>query len=532
MAGGLGEAAAVLGLVSGVITLFDGCVKGFVLLSTASELGSKGDVLRCQLEWEHFRLNSWATTAGLFREPPELNVSYPQIVQATLANLEQLLGDAGKIKEQYGLGLVVTEEELSDLSAPARLFGRSLGKVKPQFVNNTAKVYSRRNNVWKKVRWASIDNAGLRLLLKDIRYFNKRLESLLHPVDQSLYETDSNAVMRSIVTRSHDKKSLDILSGPLDTVDSAIAASVRLKQKGFLLDLLGQTYDSPSESGATTPTGQEKLVSSIVSLVHRKHSPGKGMKSSSLQRDPKQLILKTRSALLSSREVATYASAPVIVEWKVIDRSHESRLKQRVANVATFLAEMDDPAFHSLSCCGYLKEPKSGRYAYLFRPPRIDSPTDDTVSSNFVMTSLDDLFVLSSLLPSLNQRVSIAVALAETVLQLHTAGWLHKSIRPDNVLFFKAGLEDWAISDGLPAAYLSGYEYARADNPLETSEDPSWPRYGELYRHPLSTGTGRASFNQRFDLYSLGCILIEICFWAPLQTILLQCVRSAALSRD
>src|SRR5947209_6239313 len=101
MAAGLGEAAAVFGLVSLTITLFDGCVKGFVLLSAASDIGSKGDILRCQLDWEHFRLNNWATTVGLFRDPPELNVSHPQIVKTTLENLEQLLSDAGKIKEQY-----------------------------------------------------------------------------------------------------------------------------------------------------------------------------------------------------------------------------------------------------------------------------------------------------------------------------------------------------------------------------------------------------------------------------------------------
>jgi Prion-inhibition and propagation len=190
MATGLEGVAAIAGIVSLTITLFDGCIKGFVLLSAASEIGSRGDALRCQLEWEHFRLSHWATTSGLFKDPPKLNVSHPEIVQATLANLEQLLGNAGKIKEQYGLALTITEEELNDATAPGRLFGRTLGKVKPQFMNDTAKVYTRRNSVWKKVRWASIDEAGLRLLLEDIKYFNKRLESLLHPVDQSHYEAD------------------------------------------------------------------------------------------------------------------------------------------------------------------------------------------------------------------------------------------------------------------------------------------------------------------------------------------------------
>jgi Prion-inhibition and propagation len=397
-------------------------------------------------------------------------------------------------------------------------------------VNDTAKAYSRRNNVWKKVKWASTDEAGLRLLLKDIKYFNKRLESLLHPVDQIHYEKDSNAVMRSIVTRSSDRTLLDNLSGTLDTVDPAIAASAHLKQKAFLLELLSPTQGSRgpqgSPSGSATPTGHEKLAFPTSTPVYRQKIPTRGLNNSHLQKDPNRLMLKTMSHSLQSREIASYEDATIIVEWKIIDGSFESKLKYRVANVAAFLAEMDDLAFHSLTCCGYLKEPKSGRYAYLFKPSIVDAESVGVSNIQFAMKSLEDLFALKTLLPSLNQRVSIAIALAETVLQLHTAGWLHKSIRPDNVLFFKASLEDWNLSYSIPPAYLSGYEYARADNPLETSEDPSLRRYADLYRHPLSIGRGRASYNQRFDLYSLGCILLELGFWVPLRTILLQCMRS------
>ena len=343
-------------------------------------------------------------------------------------------------------------------------------------------------------------------------------------MDQNRYDTVSNAVMRSIVTRVSDKNLLDVLSGTLDPVDSAIAASARLKQKGYLLELLGPSHTS--SSGTTTPTGHGKSASAVLKTTHRRRSPGDSLKAPHLQRDAEQLVLRTVAGLLSSREVGSYANAPVIIEWKMIDRSRESRLKHRVANVAAFLAEIDDPAFHSLTCSGHLKEPKSGRYAYLFKPPLIADRNDGSlISAKFSMKSLGELFELQGLRPSLNQRVSIAISLAETVLQLHTAEWLHKSIRSDNILFFNASIEDWAASDKLPAAYPGGYEYARADSPLETSEDPSSSRYLDLHRHPLSIGSGRVSYNQRFDMYSLGCVLVELAIWAPLETILLRCVK-------
>ncbi|CAD6584444.1 MAG: hypothetical protein ASARMPREDX12_001659 [Alectoria sarmentosa] len=148
------------------------------------------------------------------------------------------------------------------------------------------------------------------------------------------------------------------------------------------------------------------------------------------------------------------------------------------------------------------------------------------------MWSLTELLCLASQRPSLNSRLGIAVALAETVLQLHTTGWLHKGIRADNILVFKSGTEQWNSEDDLSSAYLGGYEYARADNPLETTEAPSSQLHSELYRHPRSLGQGRASFNKRFDLYSLGCVLLEVAFWLPLPTILLQRLRTQSDEKD
>ena len=193
------------------------------------------------------------------------------------------------------------------------------------------------------------------------------------------------------------------------------------------------------------------------------------------------------------------------MEWKEVASAIESKLKHRILKVAAFLSEMKSPAFPSLRCFGFLKVPKSGRYGYLFSPP-------NALSSTFSVLSLNELLCQASQRPSLNNRLSIAIAMAETVLQLHTAGWLHKGIRTDNILVFKSGTEQWNSMDHLSSAYLGGYEYARADNPLEITEAPSSQLDFDLYRHPKSLGQGRASSNKRFDVYSLGCVLLEVAF--------------------
>ena len=515
---GIGEAASIASFISLSFQLFDGCIKGFVLLSAAQELGSRGDMLACELEWEHFHLQNWAKTAGLFNNPPELNISNPALVQNTLGNLEQLLNNAAKLKEHYGLDITVTEEEIHEVHTSKRLFGCLLDKTKPHFINDTAKVYARRNNPWKKVKWGAVDSQRLRLLIKDIRHFNKQLLHVLHPLEQQSSHKDGNSVLRSIVAQSPDKALLDTMSGPLALVDPSITTAATLKHKALLLELIGS---SNHETSSTSPSIQSTAG---MPTIHHKSSLLKGAKD--LQRSP-DLLSFCRGYVSAevSRERAQYNGRAVIVEWKEVASDLESKLKHRIKRIAAFLAEMKNPAFHSLTCFGFLKAPKSGRYAYLFNPP-------SALSSTFSMWSLKELLCLTSQRPSLNNRLGIALSLSETVLQLHTAGWLHKGIRADNILVFKSGTEPWKATDDLSSAYLGGYEYARADNPLETTEAPSSELYLELYRHPRSLGQGRASFNKTFDLYSLGCVLLEVAFWLPLQTLLLQRLRSQSEEDD
>ena len=290
-------------------------------------------------------------------------------------------------------------------------------------------------------------------------------------------------MLRSTVAQSPDKAFLDTMSGPLGLADDAVAAAARLRHKGLLLELIDPSSCGTSSASPYIPS------TTRMSATHHKSSSLKGAKD--LQRSPDLLSFCNGHVSADlSRTIAQYDGRPVIVEWKEVASDAESKLKHRITKIAAFLKEMRSPTFHSLTCLGFLKIPKSGRYAYLFSPP-------SALTNDFSMWSLKELLCLASQRPSLNNRLGIAVALAETVLQLHTAGWLHKGIRADNILVFKSGTEPWSSTDDLSLAYLGGYEYARADNPLEATEAPSSQLYLELYRHPRSLGQGRASFNKR-----------------------------------
>jgi hypothetical protein len=103
---------------------------------------------------------------------------------------------------------------------------------------------------------------------------------------------------------------------------------------------------------------------------------------------------------------------------------------------------------------------------------------------------------------------------------------LHKGIRSENILIFGSLDDPLSCVERLADIYLCGYEYARADNLLETTEATVLHDEALLYKHPLSIGSGRAIYQKGFDLYSVGCVLLELGLWSTLGTVLLHWMRA------
>jgi len=164
-----------------------------------------------------------------------------------------------------------------------------------------------------------------------------------------------------------------------------------------------------------------------------------------------------------------------------------------------------DAGFHTLACRCILKEKdRNGRalnrYAFLFCLP--DGATGEPVSLSTAITN----HPLNR--PTLGQRFQIAKTLATTVFQLHSIGWLHKSIRSENILFF--GAPDQMYSQ----QYLVGFEFSRDENDTSTTEqDDALER--NIYRHPDRQGPPDTRFSVLHDIYSLGVVLLEVGLWRP-----------------
>ena len=502
---GIEVAASAAGLISLSLTLFKGCIQAFQFAETAAHLGDDADILRCKLEWEQYRLYQWAEQVNLEERPdPRLNWTF---VANILKQLEALLTSSKEWKERYHLDvgeLTAQSPGCQDLAtAPAHRTGLGvlIAKLKPKYSSTSSRIIQESNTPLRRLQWAAVGRDKLNKLVEDIGYFNKCLHSLLESSDRHFVTAALGSLLRDVIARSNVSSELDIVKELLRTTavasPEAIASAASLKKIRFILGLV---KDADAQ--------QSKNVSGVkLKLTYLK---------------PKNLVRDRTYNFPRGRELARYKSELVLVEWRFVKIQQEPQVKSKVDQLAILLGNTGDTSFHSLHCMGVL--PKDSAYqpednteiCYgLVFSLALGQPTALSLSGSRILT-LQDLYSKTRK-PSLNERLKIAQALAETVLQLHTSGWLHKGIRPDNILFVDADGQGWEAQNA-KGPYLAGYEYARPSNAV-TETVPSQPD-NDLYRHPSAQGPARSGFRMSFDLFAVGCVLLEIALWAKLEDIL------------
>lgn len=163
-------------------------------------------------------------------------------------------------------------------------------------------------------------------------------------------------------------------------------------------------------------------------------------------------------------------------------------------------------------CIGYVDFPEVQQFLLLFEPPT-------GVATNAQLVTLAEVLQLDAS-PDLADRIELACRLSEAVYYLHSAGWLHKALRPHNILFFRQ--PGGAVEYEKP--YISGFEDARPSPRPDLTQRPgdNTPSH-DFYRHPLVQSRTKADgenneFRKAFDIYSLGVILVELALWRPITT--------------
>lgn len=110
---------------------------------------------------------------------------------------------------------------------------------------------------------------------------------------------------------------------------------------------------------------------------------------------------------------------------------------------------------------------------------------------------------------SLTEALDLSRHLARAVSYVHAYHFVHKNIRPENILLFPN-----ESNTSLGSAYLLGFDSFRSVNFQTLFEgDITWE--GNLYRHPGRQGLrAHDKYVMQHDVYSLGVCLLEIGLWA------------------
>ncbi|KAF4975868.1 hypothetical protein FZEAL_7401 [Fusarium zealandicum] len=205
---------------------------------------------------------------------------------------------------------------------------------------------------------------------------------------------------------------------------------------------------------------------------------------------------------------------------------------QQVRKITGLLCHPKREGFHILPCLGFFRNPRLRELALVFRPPL---PFNHEENGGVV--TLLQLYKMHRIVP-LGYRIHLACALATAIEHFHRVGWVHKSIRSNNIAFTTArktssssgpDMEDSGIQDEEePSPFLGsfdisnpllfGFEYSRAgDETTYLEEDHSL--INNLYRYPARWGRPTARFEKSHDVYSLGVVLLEIALWKDIKSI-------------
>ena len=257
-----------------------------------------------------------------------------------------------------------------------------------------------------------------------------------------------------------------------------------------------------------TNSGHSRPYSSVILSIRTaiRHSRTGAFGSQSIFRDASFVSFAKEPLPHSSLALSTLPAdgAKVIIDTTTypedIDRS---RTTTHVRDLARILSCSQPSTFGLLQCIGVLRmfdaAGNLSQYQFVFC-----NPPDPYIG----LSSLRALLLRGHV--SLNAKYRIATCVTRGVLAVHSADFVHKSIRPDTILVFST-LQDQDIK-----AYLVGFECTRpaaADTRL--IGDMIWER--NLYRHPSRQGIKPEEvYIMQHDIYSLGVCLLEIGLWNSL----------------
>ncbi|KAF4123020.1 hypothetical protein GMORB2_6568 [Geosmithia morbida] len=487
------DPGTALAVVSLSFEVFAGCIKGFVMISDARNMDKDAAVERTKLILQEYRLIEWARAINLDSPPSQPSSPLPSRHPAALIllQLEQLLSSTETLRKRYKLELVAPPDGSDDLvlsgaadeSASSVLSSIVSTETRRGILEKSSKMGSA-NRMPKRLWWAAVDKKKLAQLIQEVTGLVDGLWSLLDISHRAQTSHAVNETLRLTIQASHDIKGLRDLQASL--YDAATASGMR--------------------NGLAASAGL-RAQHATLSLRTRGGVPSVPPRAPAVL-DPARL---SRIRMLSSTiGSALYEGSPVLIEEKHVVTRMKAKLRSRVEGLADLLSQPPTPTFQTFPCVGYTEE--QAGFRLVFRLPSAGGqpqPLHNVLSRS------------NGSLPDVGTRLRLAAQVCQTLLSFHTAGWLHKDVRSENIILVSDGSTavDGGSTAGLGQPHLCGFSFARQDSPTEISEQPTADLSRDIYRHAMALGEPSEAFERHMDAHSLGCVLIEIAEWTPLKKI-------------
>ena len=503
--------------------LFAACIKGFVLLSTAHNLGKDSSTLICMLNLQEMQLTEWARRAGLLKEEGVLDRRLNEtVVCQVLKELQDLLLNTEKLKHRYKLGLVAksfsAQEDVPSGTSPEihGILGDAVSNQLRSDIMYRARLIQSKNRFPQRLWWAVVDKSKFTEFINAIRSFVTELWHLYDPIHQDDMSQDLQMVLSHVIRMTSKLDQLSSLQETLQlssemslspvsqTSDSTLASAVEVKLANLRI--------------AATSVAKESMIRNTVYELPQAW-PEQNAQIENLNLDLRSLRNFMQIKGNSEMGTSKYEDETVFVEWKTLPAQSRSKIIARAHDLAALLSTTKHPDFRSLRCKGVILDTEAARIAFVYEFPStgLSQPSAMTFPNSFQPPhSLRSLFRIC---PSVTDRIRLALQITKSVKYFHTAGWLHKDLRSENILLLMSEGSKPLPNLLLSRPILAGFAFSRLDSPSQISEQPSSDPERDLYRHPEAMGEPLTSFTATMDIYSLGTILLEIGEWRSLKNL-------------
>ncbi|KAF5710956.1 RNA helicase [Fusarium mundagurra] len=489
MADPAGTAGTALGATSLFLQIFQGCVDGFSVWQKGEALASDALIFKARLEMQAARFKAWGLDWGFDRGPDaacwrddrfiengDLAVKYVVIIYGFLDSL-------GELSQEFPALASAENVPVSAATSLGRML-RMAFKDSQEREEWARKLEVMRDEakVSEKLRWALKEGE----IIKTLELLESMIDDLCKFFKPPENDPVALQVANSLLSSLNISKLNAVAAGAPD--DSMLQSLALLKVMVLQFQLGARNAEKVDE------------------------------KDRSL-RETGLLDERTKRSTGVFRKGTT--STDVLVEWKLIDGSHtppghtaatyRAMAGNRIKNLARLLkrsSRLED--LRTLDCIGVITRDGLSddevRYGTIFNMPT----KKYTTLKNILEGPQDNIY--------LDDWFKVAKSVTRAVLCLHLAGWLHKGLRSENILYFQDDSGDISYEE----PYLAGFEYSREISAPGQTEGVTDDLEANLYRHEEVQGVpeepseddqghaGKTPFAMKHDIYSIGILLLEL----------------------